>query len=220
MSEPTAEDRPLTRGERTFYQFARLTFIIFGRLFWRVSVEGQDNVPTDRPYVVSPVHRSNIDTILMAFVSKRHMRYMAKDSLWRYRWSARVITALGGFPVNRDTADRDALRTKLPKLIKQRIEFCDSDVRATVGDPYRSEAHFKSIGQGPQAARVYSAAAVRRWKSRIGASRSELHRIRASTDRHAITCVNAIVAGDGDEIVKLHGQPYPRARVADEARVR
>jgi len=106
-----ATDRPLTKGERAFYQFARLTFIIFGRLYWRVEIHGLENVPTDRPYVVSPVHRSNIDTILMAFVSRRHLRYMAKDSLWKYGWSARVITALGGFPVNRDTADRDALRT-------------------------------------------------------------------------------------------------------------
>jgi 1-acyl-sn-glycerol-3-phosphate acyltransferase len=36
---------------------------------------------------------------------------MAKDSLWRHSWSAWLLTALGGFPVNRDTADRESLRT-------------------------------------------------------------------------------------------------------------
>lgn len=106
-----AEDRPLTRGERVFYQFARLVLMGFGKLYWRVRVEGLDRVPKDRPVVISPVHRSNIDTILMAFVSRRHMRYMAKDSLFRRRWSALLISALGGFPVHRDGADRDALRT-------------------------------------------------------------------------------------------------------------
>jgi cytidylate kinase len=106
-----AEDRPLRPGERAFYQFARTVFIIWGRLYWRVTVKGRHNLPTTGPFVVAPVHRSNIDTILMAFVSRRHLRYMAKDTLWRHGWSARLLTALGGFPVNRDTADRDALRT-------------------------------------------------------------------------------------------------------------
>lgn len=106
-----AEDRPLRPGERAFYQFARTVFIIWGRLYWRVTVKGRHNIPTNGPFVVAPVHRSNIDTILMAFVSRPHLRYMAKDILWRHRWSARLLTALGGFPVNRDMADREALRT-------------------------------------------------------------------------------------------------------------
>ena len=106
-----AVDRPLTRGERLFYQVARALIWGFAVLFWRVSVEGRDNVPTQGPFVVAPVHRSNIDTVLMSFVTRRQLRYMAKDSLWKYRWSARLITALGGFPVNRETADREALRT-------------------------------------------------------------------------------------------------------------
>ena len=107
----TAVDRPLTRGERSFYQVARALIWLFATLFWRVSVEGRNNVPAQGPFVVAPVHRSNIDTVLMSFVTRRQLRYMAKDSLWKYRWSARLITALGGFPVNRETADREALRT-------------------------------------------------------------------------------------------------------------
>ncbi len=106
-----SEDRPLTRGERAFYRVAQEIFSGFALLYWRARVEGRHNIPKHGPFVVAPVHRSNIDTILMGRVTRRHLRYMAKDTLWRYRWSARVISALGGFPVNRDTADRDALRT-------------------------------------------------------------------------------------------------------------
>jgi 1-acyl-sn-glycerol-3-phosphate acyltransferase len=105
------EDRPLNRWERVFYQIARLVFVAFGKVYWRVTIEGRENVPKDRPVVVAPVHRSNVDTILMAFVSRRPLRYMAKDTLYRYRWSAILITALGGFPVNRQGADRESLRT-------------------------------------------------------------------------------------------------------------
>lgn len=106
-----AEDRPLRWIERAFYQFARFILLAFAKLFWRVDVQGAGNVPRDRPVVISPVHRSNVDTVLMAFVSRRHMRYMAKASLFDRRWSAVMLTALGGFPVQRDGSDREALRT-------------------------------------------------------------------------------------------------------------
>ncbi len=106
-----ALDRPLTRGERAFYQFAAGAVRAFGYLFWRVKVQGREHIPTDGPYIISPVHRSNIDTILMAYVARRHLRYMAKDTLFTHAWSARLLSALGGFPVNRETADREALRT-------------------------------------------------------------------------------------------------------------
>lgn len=106
-----AADRPLTRGERIFYQFARIVLVVFARLYWRTTVEGKDRIPADRPFVLCPVHRSNIDTVLMCFITRRQLRYMAKDSLWKHGWSAWLITSLGGFPVNRETADREALRT-------------------------------------------------------------------------------------------------------------
>lgn len=109
--QPAAEDRPLTRGERIVYQLGAGLVRFLARLYWRVHVEGRENVPAYGPFVVAPVHRSNIDTVLMPFVTHRQLRYMAKDTLWRYWWSARLLTALGGFPVNRETADRESLRT-------------------------------------------------------------------------------------------------------------
>jgi 1-acyl-sn-glycerol-3-phosphate acyltransferase len=93
------------------YQVARLLLLALAGAFWRIRVEGRENIPKTGPFVVAPVHRSNIDTVLMPFVTRRQMRYMAKDSLWKHRWSARLLTALGGFPVNRETADRESLRT-------------------------------------------------------------------------------------------------------------
>jgi 1-acyl-sn-glycerol-3-phosphate acyltransferase len=38
------------------------------------------------------------------------MRYMGKDSLWKKRPVGWILSALGGFPVSRGTADREALR--------------------------------------------------------------------------------------------------------------
>ncbi len=46
----------------------------------------------------------------MALVTPRRLRYMGKESLWKGRFGAWFLTALGGFPVKRGTADREALR--------------------------------------------------------------------------------------------------------------
>ena len=47
---------------------------------------------------------------LVAAVTRRPLRYMGKDAMWKYGWSAWFFTSLGGFPVHRGTADREALK--------------------------------------------------------------------------------------------------------------
>jgi 1-acyl-sn-glycerol-3-phosphate acyltransferase len=94
-----------------WWRFARRTVELFCRAWWRAEVRGLENVPATGAYVIAPVHRSNIDTLLCGMLTRRQLRYMAKDSLWKYRWSGAFISSLGGFPVNRGTPDRQALRT-------------------------------------------------------------------------------------------------------------
>jgi 1-acyl-sn-glycerol-3-phosphate acyltransferase len=68
--------------------------------------------------VLAPVHRSNIDTPLVAGVtpSDRRLCYMGKDSMWRHKVPGWLFTGLGGFPVKRGMADRAALRLCLDVL--------------------------------------------------------------------------------------------------------
>jgi 1-acyl-sn-glycerol-3-phosphate acyltransferase len=97
------------RGQLLWWVVARGIVAGFCRLFWRVTVVGKDNVPAG-PFVLAPVHRSYVDTMLCGCVTRRRLRYMAKDSLWKYRWSGRFVESLGGFPVHRGMPDREALR--------------------------------------------------------------------------------------------------------------
>lgn len=85
-------------------------------VLWSVRVSGRENVPGSGPYLLAPVHRSNIDTFLVARLTKRRLRYMGKDSLWKYPALGRLFTALGAFPVHREGADRDALRTSVQAI--------------------------------------------------------------------------------------------------------
>jgi cytidylate kinase len=96
--------------DRFLYWFCRGAIHLFARGYWRLTIRGAENLPASGPYVVAPVHRSNIDTPLVGCITTRRLRFMGKDSLWKHRASARFLSALGGFPVHRGSADRDALR--------------------------------------------------------------------------------------------------------------
>lgn len=93
-----------------FYRFVRGLIAVLARLLFRVEVTGTANIPTQGAFVLAPVHRSNLDFALVALVTRRRMRYMGKDSIWKYELPGKLISALGAFPVHRGSADREALR--------------------------------------------------------------------------------------------------------------
>ena len=94
-----------------WYAFARGLVELVCRVYWRVEIRDRDKLPKSGPYVIAPVHRSNVDTLLAGCLTHRRIRFMGKDSLWKYRWSGALFSSLGGFPVHRGTPDREALRT-------------------------------------------------------------------------------------------------------------
>jgi 1-acyl-sn-glycerol-3-phosphate acyltransferase len=59
--------------------------------------------------VIAPVHRSYVDTPITACITSRRIRFMGKQEVWKYRPIGWFVSALGAFPVNRGTADREAL---------------------------------------------------------------------------------------------------------------
>ncbi|HEX7167258.1 MAG TPA: lysophospholipid acyltransferase family protein [Acidimicrobiales bacterium] len=98
------------RPDLVFYTVVRGIVVAFCRVFWRVTVEGREHVPATGAFILSAVHRSNVDTPLVAAVTRRRLRYMGKKEMWKIRQIGWFFTAMGGFPVNRGTADREALR--------------------------------------------------------------------------------------------------------------
>ena len=95
------------------YQFVRFLIALVSRSYWRLTIEGRENVPATGAFILAPVHRSFIDFALVSGVTRRRMRYMGKDSLWKVSLFGRFISALGAFPVRRGAADREALRRSI-----------------------------------------------------------------------------------------------------------
>jgi len=101
---------PPTIGTRISYAAVRGLIWVVAKLLGRVEVIGGDMIPERGAYILAPVHRSNVDFALTSLVTRRPMRYMGKDNIWKSKPLGRFVSMLGAFPVHRGSADRDAMK--------------------------------------------------------------------------------------------------------------
>lgn len=96
--------------DRVLYKGAWFIVMVFCRTWCRMTVEGRENVPKHGAFLLAPTHRSIFDTPAASGVTSRRMRFMGADKYWKNKAFGRLLTVLGGFPVTRGTADREALK--------------------------------------------------------------------------------------------------------------
>lgn len=99
-----------SRLDRAAYQTVRAIVVAFCRIWCRMTVVGREHVPAEGPFLLAPVHRSILDTPISSGITRRRMRFMGADKYWKQRQFGRLLSALGGFPVTRGSADREALK--------------------------------------------------------------------------------------------------------------
>ena len=102
--------RRMSALDRVAYRFFWSLLWLACKAWFRFRVVGKQNLPAKEAYILAPVHRSYLDTPVGGMVTARRQRFLGKESLWRNRAAGRFLTIVGGFPVERGTADRAALR--------------------------------------------------------------------------------------------------------------
>lgn len=102
--------------DRIVYHSVRNLVTAFCRTWCRMRVEGAEHVPSEGIFILAPTHRSIIDTPVSSGITRRRMRFMGADKWWSNAVLGRVLTACGGFPVTRGSADREALRRSIAIL--------------------------------------------------------------------------------------------------------
>ena len=116
---PPGEWKPPPGALRSLtYRFiARGAQILF-RLFWRWKVIGLENVPRTGGVLLASNHASHLDPPLVgaAVYGYRPCYIMGKSELWKNRLCGKILDQIGGFPVQRHTADRATLRRVLDWL--------------------------------------------------------------------------------------------------------
>ena len=74
-------------------------------------MRGRENVPQAGACIFCPNHVSNFDPVLIAmYAGTRHVRFLAKAELFEKKFVAKLIRALGAFPIHRGQRDMAAMR--------------------------------------------------------------------------------------------------------------
>ncbi len=105
-------ERSLARGVNpVIYWILRLILIPFFLVYFRLQRIGREHLPRTGPLLLASNHRSFLDPFVIGTLVRRPVYYMAKRELFEKRWQAWILNALGAFPVDRGSGDRDAMDT-------------------------------------------------------------------------------------------------------------
>lgn len=91
------------------YTIARALVYYPIRLLYRLKVEGIENIPTDKGFILCSNHRSNLDPFFYGVVLKQQMRFFAKEELFRIPLVAWFVRSCGAFQVRRGAGDTKAI---------------------------------------------------------------------------------------------------------------
>jgi glycerol-3-phosphate dehydrogenase (NAD(P)+) len=92
------------------YWLVRAVLQPFFHLYFRLSRIGREHVP-DGPVIIASNHRSFLDPFVIATIARRPLYYVAKEELFRNRFTAWLLNNLGAFPVRRGRGDGDMIET-------------------------------------------------------------------------------------------------------------
>jgi 1-acyl-sn-glycerol-3-phosphate acyltransferase len=112
MASPTAQQLPIEVNPKKtpLYQVLRAIAITVAWMIGRPRVTGSENIPPSGGVLLAPVHRSNLDFIITAFLTKRKLFFMARAGLFKYGWMARGLSSVGVIPIDKESnTDRHSI---------------------------------------------------------------------------------------------------------------
>lgn len=98
------------------YWPVRAVLVPFLLVYFRLGRIGREHVPEDGPVILAANHSSFLDPFVVGTMTRRRMHYVAKAELFENRFLGWLISALGGFPVERGMGDREMITTALAIL--------------------------------------------------------------------------------------------------------
>ena len=93
------------------YLIVRAVLQPFFHVYFRMARIGREHIPSEGPVIIAANHRSFLDPFVIGTMARRPLYYVAKQELFRKRWQAWVLNALGAFPVRRGAGDEDTIET-------------------------------------------------------------------------------------------------------------
>lgn len=86
------------------------------RIFFRVNVHYEENIPKKGGFILASNHLSYLDPVILGVASPRRLNFMARHDLFLNPFFGWFIFSLGAFPVKRDSADSSAMKEAIRRL--------------------------------------------------------------------------------------------------------
>jgi len=102
----------------SWYDVARFCVSATFPLFHPAEVVGAENIPENGPYIICSNHINFLDPLMLAWVFKNDIRFMAKKELFDSKLIGWLMRRLKSIPVDRGANDMNAIRGSLG-VIKQ-----------------------------------------------------------------------------------------------------
>lgn len=109
LAEWAAEISARPSGERV-YRITRRTMELTLFRWLDIRSEGTEHLRTPPPVIIAPVHRSNLDSLIVGTIGGRRLPTLAKESLFSIKPLGWWLAGLGAIPLDRNAADREATR--------------------------------------------------------------------------------------------------------------
>ena len=90
----------------------KLAFIIF-KVFFRIEIQGRENIPSEGGAILVSNHLSYLDPIVISLVTTRKINFIAKEELFKNLPFRLLISSLGAFPLERGGFNRTSYRRAL-----------------------------------------------------------------------------------------------------------
>ncbi|MDO4730838.1 MAG: lysophospholipid acyltransferase family protein [Clostridia bacterium] len=92
------------KKDSRIYKCARMIILPFFKLFYFLKIKKYPEFPTGR-CIICANHSALKDPLLLAFIQKRQVYFMAKSELFENKFLAWLIKLVGAFPVKRNKSD-------------------------------------------------------------------------------------------------------------------
>jgi len=118
-----------------FYTIAKFIAWLLFKLFWKVDIQGIDNIPKKGPLIIAANHTSYLDPVILGIATNRKMHFIAKQEIFNNFISNFIFRKLNAFPVDREKIDIKALKNAINVLKeKEVLGIFPEGTRSTTGD--------------------------------------------------------------------------------------
>ncbi len=97
---------------RLTWWFAKL----LDKIYFNTRFFGLENIPSDGNYIIAANHLSYVDPFILGISQRKPFTFVAKDTLFKNKFSGFYLLRLGVIPIKRESSDFRALRETIRRL--------------------------------------------------------------------------------------------------------